>query len=69
MQKSFLGLFQSMLWQILRHLPELVSVIVPDRDDGRLPSADEPIWSGHDLESAFTSLSTHKGEGPRLSVH
>lgn len=56
MLKPFLGLLLSILWQILRRLPGLVSVTVPDRDDGSLPSADEPTWSRHDLESTFGTL-------------
>ncbi|GKZ40081.1 hypothetical protein AbraIFM66950_002273 [Aspergillus brasiliensis] len=53
MQKTQLGLFQSLLYQVLRAAPELVSVLCPDHeiDEG---------WEIDDLKQTFQLLSRQK---------
>lgn len=55
MQKSQIGLFQSLLYQILRRAPELVPHVY---SDDRL---DHERWEFDDLKKAFESLATHSG--------
>lgn len=53
MQKSQIGLFQSLLYQILRQAPELAPLVCSNH---RL---DHEIWEFRDLKRAFESITTH----------
>jgi hypothetical protein len=55
MQKSHIGLFQSLLYQILRQAPELAPLI---HSNNRL---DHERWEFSDLKRAFESIATQSG--------
>jgi len=53
MQKSQLGLFQSLLYQILKSLPRLIDVVCPSR-------LEHEEWDVRDLKAIFARIATQK---------
>jgi len=70
LQKSLLGLLQSLLYHVLSVCPNLVSVIFPDRwnrNDDFSPS--DAVWSDQELHRAFEKLKTQTSIGAKFYFH
>ena len=69
MQRSKEGLFQSLLFQILRRCPQLIPVVCESRwqDDSKYGDKSDP-WTLEDLDDAFVSITNQRMPAIRFCI-
>ena len=69
MQRSQEGLFQSLLFQILRCCPWLMPVLCPERwEDNSIYGGRSDPWTGEELHDAFDTLAHQEMAGIRFCI-